>query len=114
MIAAIALVVAAAMVTAGYRTHYGTWPWSTFPDQLRVCGRQFNPQGPGTTKTQLTSEGYHLVRHGSTPAWFHRHELWTFDTVNRQVTTALPGGCHVVMWIQDRSNYRPYVLSGSP
>jgi hypothetical protein len=39
--------------------------------------------------------------------------LWTFDTVDGQVTDDLPGGCHVVMWIQGGDHRFPdYELDG--
>jgi hypothetical protein len=41
--------------------------------------------------------------------------LWTFDTVDGQVTDDHPGGCHVAMWIHGGGDrFRDYELESGP
>ena len=81
-----------------------------------ACGRDFVPQGAPETRAEVTNDGYHLVRMpGDLQGWFNHGSLWTFDTINGESSQALPGGCHVLMWVRSSAGaYRPYTLSGGP
>jgi hypothetical protein len=109
-------VCAAAIATLiGYRTSYDVWPWAAYPSTLHACGRDFQPDGRPESRGHIAKQGYHLVRHGDVPGWLNGAQAWTFDTVDRQQTDPLPGGCHVVMWVRGGTDsFKPYVLEGGP
>lgn len=108
-----ALVLIAAGVVIVDRGAFHVWPWSTYPTRLHVCGRDFQPVDAVETRAQIQRQGYHLIRHGDVPGWPNDAPVWTFDTSGGQLTTALPGGCHVVMWVQGGSDsFKPYSLEG--
>jgi hypothetical protein len=109
------LTVAWGIALLGYRVAYDAWPWSAYPSTLHACGRDFQPAGHPLGRAGIADQRYHLVRHGRVPGWFNRPEVWTFDTVAGEQTHALPGGCHVVMWVREGADsYRPYSLEGGP
>lgn len=110
-----AVLVAIGAVLLWYRGTYDVWPWSTYPGTLHVCGRYFQPQGSPETRAQIAKRGYHLIRHGDVPGWLNAAQVWTFDTVDGQQTQALPGGCHVGMWVRGGGDsFGPYALEGGP
>jgi hypothetical protein len=115
---AISIALVALLVVGGslvlYDHVYRAWPWSTYPNPLHVCGRDFQPAGPSVTRAQITRGGDHLVRHGDVPGIFNTSAVWTTDAERGVRLQMLPGGCNQ-MWVQGGpGEYRPYSLEGGP
>ena len=51
---ALAIAAAALLVLGGallvYNHAYRAWPWSTYPNPLQACGRDFQPAGPNVSR----------------------------------------------------------------
>lgn len=113
---AIALtVLVLAVASLVYRRANRVWPWSTYPTILHICNRDFAPQTPAQTPSEIASQGYHLVRHGNVPGWFNSAPVWGYDAVDGHNIHRPTGGCPAVVWVQGGSTtYQPYVLQGGP
>ncbi len=107
---AVVVLIGGGLLLVGSRAAYDEWPWSSYPSQLHVCGRDFINEG-SETRGQIAAPGDHLVRVGSVPGWLNHAELWTTS-----VGAPLNGTyCHVVMWVRTGANeFESYALSGGP
>lgn len=109
------LVVLSAVASVMYRTTEKVWPWAMPTSLLHECGRDFISSGPVQTRSQITSQGYRIVRHGPTPGLLATKPVWTYTAVDGARTSDLPGGCSVVLWVEKSSGrFTPYELEGGP
>lgn len=68
------LVVAGMLVWSRLDTHQ--WPWSTYPNPLHYCGRDFMPDGSPTKAQIITADGSHFHVVGSVPGWLNPGQVW--------------------------------------
>lgn len=112
---AVTVILALGLGLVGYYAAYRVFPWSSYPSRLHVCNRDFQTTSAPQTRAAITQQGYHLVRDGDLPGWLNNQQLWSFNSVNGQAAEALPGGCHVVMWMRGGpDSYKSYELEGGP
>ncbi len=115
----VAIVAVALLVVGGalvvYNHVYRAWPWSTYPNPLQACGRDFQAAGPNVSRAEITRQGDHLVRHGDAPGILNTSPVWTTNAEDGTRLQLLPGGCDAVMWVQGGPDtFRPYSLEGGP
>lgn len=110
-IAALVLVVAAGALLM-YRSADHEWPWSTDPNVLHACGRDFVPLGEPATRAGWVARGAVLVRvPGDVQGMFNHGALWATDSTPGR----LPGGCQMEIWVQSGADeFKQYELSGGP
>jgi hypothetical protein len=109
---AIPLLVACAAVVLLWSRHvYKQWPWSSYPDPLRWCGRDYAPQGSQTRAEVLRAQPHaDFHKAGNVPGWLNQGEVWTTDPGN---------GCADVVpvgfWVKlSDDRFEVMVIEGSP
>lgn len=109
-LAVLLLVAATACILLWSRHVYKQWPWSSYPDPLHWCGRDYAPQGAQTRAQIPRLPSGHLHKAGDLPGWLNHGEVWTTDPGN---------GCAVVVpvtfWVKlSHDRFEMMSLEGSP
>lgn len=74
---ALVLLSAAAVIVLWSRHVYKQWPWSSYPNPLHRCGRDYTPEGAQTLTQirRLGSRDFHKA--SDLPGWLNHGEVWT-------------------------------------
>lgn len=76
MVGLVVVSILAAGAVLWSRGHYHQWPWSSYPNPLSWCGRDWIPTGV-ETRGQILSKNDKFHRAGDLPGWLNRGSVWT-------------------------------------
>ena len=113
LLVAVGVVLLGGLGLVGSYAAYREWPWSAYPTNLHICGRDFLPGiGPVQSREEIVATQQRISRVGTVPGWLNHGELWA-PSHGDPLT---PGSmCHVVMWVRvGKDSFKEFSLSGGP
>lgn len=75
----VVLVLAAAVSLLLSRHLYKEWPWSSYPNPLHWCGRDYTPERVETRAEILRQHSGPFQKAGDLPGWLNRGDVWTIE-----------------------------------